>query len=73
MRMTREELKEDFKQSEGDPHVKARQKQIDLGMYVDQAARGVAIHHRLDGREEPAARIGLDAGEWRCRRRADRS
>jgi flagellar biosynthetic protein FlhB len=28
MRMTREEMKEDFKQSEGDPHVKARQKQI---------------------------------------------
>ena len=28
MRMTREELKEDFRQSEGDPHVKARQKQI---------------------------------------------
>ncbi|WP_308238134.1 EscU/YscU/HrcU family type III secretion system export apparatus switch protein [Phenylobacterium sp. J367] len=28
MRMTKEELKEDFKQSEGDPHVKARQKQI---------------------------------------------
>ena len=26
--MTREELKEDFKQSEGDPHVKARQKQL---------------------------------------------
>lgn len=28
MRMTREEMKEDYKQSEGDPHVKARQKQI---------------------------------------------
>ena len=28
MRMSREELKEDFKQSEGDPHVKARQRQI---------------------------------------------
>jgi len=28
MRMTREELKEDFKQSEGDPHMKARQKQL---------------------------------------------
>ena len=28
MRMTKEELKEDFKQSEGDPHVRARQKQI---------------------------------------------
>jgi flagellar biosynthetic protein FlhB len=28
MRMSREELKEDYKQSEGDPHVKARQKQI---------------------------------------------
>jgi flagellar biosynthetic protein FlhB len=28
MRMSKEELKEDFKQSEGDPHVKARQKQI---------------------------------------------
>jgi flagellar biosynthetic protein FlhB len=28
MRMTKEELKEDFKQSEGDPHVKARQKQL---------------------------------------------
>ena len=28
MRMTREELKEDYKQSEGDPHVRARQKQI---------------------------------------------
>lgn len=28
MRMTREELKEDFKQSDGDPHVKARQRQI---------------------------------------------
>ena len=28
MRMTREELKEDFKQSEGDPHVKAKLKQI---------------------------------------------
>lgn len=28
MRMTREELKEDFKQTDGDPHVKARQKQI---------------------------------------------
>ena len=28
MRMTREEVKEDFKQSEGDPHVRARQKQI---------------------------------------------
>jgi flagellar biosynthesis protein FlhB len=28
MRMTREEVKEDFKQTEGDPHVKARQKQI---------------------------------------------
>jgi flagellar biosynthetic protein FlhB len=28
MRMTKEEQKEDFKQSEGDPHVKARQKQL---------------------------------------------
>jgi flagellar biosynthetic protein FlhB len=28
MRMTKEEVKEDFRQSEGDPHVKARQKQI---------------------------------------------
>jgi flagellar biosynthetic protein FlhB len=28
MRMTREEVKEDFKQTDGDPHVKARQKQI---------------------------------------------
>lgn len=28
MKMTREELKEDFKQSEGDPHVKAKLKQI---------------------------------------------
>ncbi len=28
MRMTKEELKEDFKQSEGDPHIKARQRQI---------------------------------------------
>ena len=27
MRMSREELKEDFKQSEGDPHVKAKQRQ----------------------------------------------
>jgi flagellar biosynthetic protein FlhB len=28
MRMSREEMKEDFKQTEGDPHVKARLKQI---------------------------------------------
>ena len=28
MRMSKEEVKEDFKQSEGDPHVKARQKQL---------------------------------------------
>jgi flagellar biosynthetic protein FlhB len=28
MRMTKEELKEDFRQSEGDPHIKARQRQI---------------------------------------------
>ncbi len=28
MRMTREEVREDFKSSEGDPHVRARQKQI---------------------------------------------
>jgi len=28
MRMTREELKEDFRQSEGDPHVRARLRQI---------------------------------------------
>lgn len=28
MRMTKEEIKEDFKQSEGDPHVKAKLKQI---------------------------------------------
>jgi flagellar biosynthetic protein FlhB len=28
MRMTKEELKEDFKQTEGDPYVKARQKQL---------------------------------------------
>jgi flagellar biosynthetic protein FlhB len=28
LKMTKEELKEDFKQSEGDPHVKARQRQI---------------------------------------------
>jgi flagellar biosynthetic protein FlhB len=28
LRMTKEEVKEDFKQSEGDPHVKARQRQI---------------------------------------------
>ena len=28
MRMSREELKEDYRQSEGDPHVRARQKQI---------------------------------------------
>ena len=28
MRMTKEEQKEDFRQSEGDPHVKARQRQI---------------------------------------------
>ncbi len=29
-RMTKEELKEDFKQSEGDPHIKARQRQLRL-------------------------------------------
>jgi flagellar biosynthetic protein FlhB len=28
MRMTREEVKEDYKNSEGDPHIKARQRQI---------------------------------------------
>jgi flagellar biosynthetic protein FlhB len=28
MRMTKEELKEDYKQSEGDPYMKARQKQL---------------------------------------------
>ena len=28
MRMTKEELKDDFKQSEGDPHIKARQRQL---------------------------------------------
>jgi flagellar biosynthetic protein FlhB len=28
MRMSREELKEEFKQSDGDPHVKAKQRQI---------------------------------------------
>ena len=28
MKMTKEELKEDFKQSDGDPHVKARQRQL---------------------------------------------
>jgi flagellar biosynthetic protein FlhB len=28
MRMTREEVKEDYKQTEGDPHVKARQRQL---------------------------------------------
>ena len=28
MRMSKEEVKEDFRQSEGDPHVKARQKQL---------------------------------------------
>jgi len=28
MKMTKEEVKEDFRQSEGDPHIKARQKQI---------------------------------------------
>jgi flagellar biosynthesis protein FlhB len=28
MKMTKEEVKEDFKQSEGDPHVKARQRQV---------------------------------------------
>lgn len=28
MKMTKEELKEDYRQSEGDPHIKARQKQI---------------------------------------------
>jgi len=28
MRMSKEELKEDYKQSEGDPHIRARQKQI---------------------------------------------
>ena len=28
MKMTKEEVKEDFKQSEGDPHVKARQRQL---------------------------------------------
>ncbi|WP_293904188.1 flagellar biosynthesis protein FlhB [Phenylobacterium sp.] len=28
MRMTREEVKQDFKNSEGDPHIRARQKQI---------------------------------------------
>jgi flagellar biosynthetic protein FlhB len=28
MRMTKEEVKEDFRQSEGDPHIKARQKQL---------------------------------------------
>jgi flagellar biosynthetic protein FlhB len=28
MKMTKEEMKEDFKQSEGDPHIKARQRQL---------------------------------------------
>ena len=28
MRMTKEEVKEDFKQSEGDPHIKAKQRQL---------------------------------------------
>ncbi len=30
MKMTKEEVKEEFKQSEGDPHVKARQRQLRL-------------------------------------------
>ena len=43
MRMTKEELKEDFKQSEGDPHIKARQKQL----RNERARHG--LHHPPSG------------------------
>ena len=87
MKMTKEEVKEEFKQTEGDPHIKARQKQ----MRVERARRRMiqavpgatvvvmnpthyAVALKYDAAETPAPMCvakGLDAVALRIREVAE--
>jgi flagellar biosynthetic protein FlhB len=87
MRMTKEELKEDFKQTEGDPRVKARQRQIRMDRarrrMIQQVPKATvvvanpthfAVALRYEQGETPAPQCvakGLDAVALRIREAAE--
>ena len=87
MRMTKEELKEDFRQSEGDPHVRARQRQIRMDRarrrMIQQVPKATvvvanpthfAVALRYQQGETPAPECvakGLDAVALRIRKVAE--
>jgi flagellar biosynthetic protein FlhB len=87
MKMTKEEVKEDFRQSEGDPHVKARQRQIRMDRarrrMIQQVPKATVVvmnptHYavalRYEQGETPAPECvakGLDAVALRIREVAE--
>ncbi len=87
MKMTKEEVKEDFRQSEGDPHVKARQRQIRMDRarrrMIQQVPKATvvvmnpthfAVALRYEQGETPAPQCvakGLDAVALRIREVAE--
>jgi len=87
MKMTKEEVKEDFRQSEGDPHVKARQKQIRMERsrrrMIQQVPKATVVvmnptHYavalRYEQGETPAPQClakGMDAVALRIRKIAE--
>ena len=87
MRMTKEELKEDYRQSEGDPHVRARQRQIRMDRarrrMIQQVPKATVVvanptHYavalRYEQGETPAPQClakGLDAVALRIRKVAE--
>jgi flagellar biosynthetic protein FlhB len=87
MKMTKEEVKEDFRQSEGDPHVKARQRQIRMERarrrMIQQVPKATVVvmnptHYavalRYEHGETPAPQCvakGMDAVALRIRKIAE--
>lgn len=87
MRMTKEELKEDYRQSEGDPHVRARQRQIRMDRarrrMIQQVPKATvvvvnpthfAVALRYEQGETPAPQClakGMDAVALRIRKVAE--
>ena len=82
MKMTKEEVKDDFRQSEGDPHVKARQKQIRMErarrrmiqqvpkatvVVMNPTHYAVALRYEQGENARPAVRRqGAWTCGWRC-------
>lgn len=87
MKMTKEELKEDYRQSEGDPHIKARQRQIRMDRARRRMIQAVpkatvvvvnpthyAVALRYEQGETPAPECvakGIDAVALRIREAAE--